>query len=290
MNIIPNELKININTTIPGFQKITYLPSMTIKNISKNDKKVYFNPLVKLNKSLIEKIPESFRIKEFFSENLFQSLLNYMKQYPVKNLNQATFKGIVDNNIEITLSTIFPENSVIYISGNSYVIVDYQWNIGDWKMNVINKDSLKSFKELNKLPNSVIYGKNYDGLINQKGGFKNNNPYISNTSAYNPYYPPYYPPYNPYYPPYKNKKKFEDKDKAELAYFINIDMELHPGETISLDEKKKYKCVNKWNKVRKSYSIFTGKPYIIPPIYPKKTIKTIKNKNNSNRFTRKLRN
>jgi hypothetical protein len=42
--------------------------------------------------------------KEGGMKNLFQSLLNYMKQYPVKNLKQATFKGLIDNNIQITLS------------------------------------------------------------------------------------------------------------------------------------------------------------------------------------------
>ena len=37
MPIIPNEIIITINTSIPGYQKIKYTPSMTIKNISNND-------------------------------------------------------------------------------------------------------------------------------------------------------------------------------------------------------------------------------------------------------------
>ena len=50
MTTIPNELIININTSIPGYQKIKYIPSMTIKNIDKDDKTIRFDPLIKLNK------------------------------------------------------------------------------------------------------------------------------------------------------------------------------------------------------------------------------------------------
>ena len=47
MNTIPNQLKITINTTIPGSQSLYYIPSMTIPNTEKET--VQFNPLVKLN-------------------------------------------------------------------------------------------------------------------------------------------------------------------------------------------------------------------------------------------------
>ena len=39
MTTIPNELIITINTSIPGYQKIRYTPSMTLKN--SNDKTIY---------------------------------------------------------------------------------------------------------------------------------------------------------------------------------------------------------------------------------------------------------
>ena len=64
---IPNELKITINTSIPGFQSIRYKPSMTLKD-DKDSNSVRFNPLVKLDKSVIEKVPENLRIKEFFNK------------------------------------------------------------------------------------------------------------------------------------------------------------------------------------------------------------------------------
>ena len=68
MNIVPNELNITINTSIPGYQKIKYNPTMTIKNISSDDRKVNFNPLVKLSKVFIDKTPEDLRQKQFFNK------------------------------------------------------------------------------------------------------------------------------------------------------------------------------------------------------------------------------
>ena len=96
--IVPNQLNITINTSVPGFQKITYKPSMTIKDISKDDKIVQFDPLVKLNQTIIDKIPENLRKKQFFNKDLFKSLIAYtnanqsifssMSSPPVKNLKQ----------------------------------------------------------------------------------------------------------------------------------------------------------------------------------------------------------
>ena len=51
MSTIPNQLNITIRTSIPGYQKVQYKPSMTIKNIGKDDSSVKFNPLIKLQKS-----------------------------------------------------------------------------------------------------------------------------------------------------------------------------------------------------------------------------------------------
>ena len=46
MATIPNQLNITINTSIPGYQKVIYKPSMTIENISSDDNSVRFNPLI----------------------------------------------------------------------------------------------------------------------------------------------------------------------------------------------------------------------------------------------------
>ena len=112
---------------------------MIIKNISNDDSTVRFNPMIKLSKSIIDKVPENLRKKQFFNKGLFDSLINYTNGYPAKNLNQATREGYVDNNIKVTLASILPDNSVIYIGGNPYVIADLQWTSGSWKIDTKKK-------------------------------------------------------------------------------------------------------------------------------------------------------
>lgn len=181
-NIIPDQLNITIRTSVPGYQKIEYKPSMTIKDI--DEKSVRFNPLIKLNKSLINKIPAQYKIKQFFNKGLFQSLLNYNGGTPLKNIIQAKYDGYIDNNIKVTLETIFPTNSVIYIGKNPYVIGDIQWTSGDWKLEVkqkkeeidlnkitdprlygelLNEEIIKGVKQLSELPKDSLTGNNYNG-------------------------------------------------------------------------------------------------------------------------------
>ena len=180
--IYPDQLNIIIRTSVPGYQKIEYKPSMTIKD--SDEKSVKFNPLIKLHQSTIDKIPQEYRIKEFFNKGLFQSLLNYNGGTPAKNLVQATRYGYVDNNINVTLNSIFPTGSVIYIGKTPYVIADHQWTTGDWKIEIkqkkqqidpnkvvdpqlytqLVKDEIISGEEqLNQLPESIIVGNNYSG-------------------------------------------------------------------------------------------------------------------------------
>ena len=197
---IPNELRIMINTSIPGFQKILYKPSMSVKGVSKDSKSVYFNPLIELNQSVINKIPENVRIKEFFNKGLFQSLINYTNKTPAPNLTQATRWGYVDNNIRTTINSIFPPNSVIYIDNKAYVIVDTQWTTGDWKIDlkinrgeidinkikdpylynvIVNQNIQTGRQQLATLPQSLIYGPNFVGS-------KNNQPTLPNTQQQQP--------------------------------------------------------------------------------------------------------
>ena len=53
---IPNTLTITINTSVPGYQTIKYKPDMTIKSIDKDEKTIWFDPLVPLNQSIIDKV------------------------------------------------------------------------------------------------------------------------------------------------------------------------------------------------------------------------------------------
>ena len=150
--IIPNELKITINTSIPGFQIIKYNSSMTTKDKDKNQ--VCFNPLVKLDKNVIQKIPERIRITEFFNKGLFESLINSHGMTKEKTLKEATRKGYVDNNIKVTLDTIFPTGSIIYINSQPYSIADIQWTKGDWKVDT--KEKPVEFNT-SKINNPLVY-------------------------------------------------------------------------------------------------------------------------------------
>ena len=182
--IIPNQLNVIINTSVPGYQKIEYKPYMTIPDISKDDKKIMFNPLFKLSKSYVDKVPENLRKKQFFNKGLFDSLLNFTNGIKANTLLQATRNGFVDNNIKITLDAIFPENSVLYINKKPYTIADFQWSKGNWKIDTkIKKSQLDSSKitdpalyqtvvkdeiisgenQLQSLPPGIIYGTNYTG-------------------------------------------------------------------------------------------------------------------------------
>lgn len=180
--IVPDQLNITIRTSIPGYQSIEYKPSMTIKD--SDAKGVQFDPLLRLNKSKIDTIPTEYRIKQFFNKGLFQSLKNYNGGTPAKSLLQATRNGTVDNNIKVTLDTIFPVNSVIYIGNKPYAIGDTQWTSGDWKIDVkqkkveidpnkitdpqlytqlVREEIISGEEQLSKLPKSLITGNNYSG-------------------------------------------------------------------------------------------------------------------------------
>jgi hypothetical protein len=181
-NVIPDQLNITIRTSIPGYQKIEYKPSMTIKD--SDSKGVQFYPLIKLDKSKISKMPDEYKVKQFFNRGLFQSLLNYNGGTPAKNLNYATRAGYVDNNIKVTLDTIFPVNSVIYIGKQPYAIGDFQWTSGDWKLEVkqkkqeidlskiknpqlytqlVSEEIISGEQQLSELPQNLLVGNNYRG-------------------------------------------------------------------------------------------------------------------------------
>jgi len=193
MTSVPNELKITINTNIPGFQTIKYKPYMTLPN-DRNDGSVKFNPLVKLNPSIIKSLPSNIQVSEFFNKGLFQSLINSHGLVKAKTLIEATNDGYVDNNINITLETLFPSNGIIYINKQPYAIADVQWTKGDWRIDkkiqqipqlessrirdpylynsVVKDEIISGENELQQLPNDVIYGANYIGPPNLASGIK----------------------------------------------------------------------------------------------------------------------
>ena len=141
---IPNTLTIFINTNIRGSNKLIYKPSMTVPNIS-NDKKnesVNFDPIIKYYKKIIDDIPinapKEEKYTQFFKKNLFQSFISKTiantNQPKGMTLYKATQSGFIDNNIKLTLDTLFKENTPFYIKGKEYIINDYSWIKGDWRI------------------------------------------------------------------------------------------------------------------------------------------------------------
>jgi hypothetical protein len=193
MTAVPNELKITINTSIPGFQTIRYKPFMTLPD-DKNDNAVQFNPLVKLKPSIIKSLPENVQKREFFNKGLFQSLINSHGLIRDRSLVEATNNGNVDNNIRVTLDTLFPTNSILYINKQPYVIADVQWTKGDWKIDkkiqqfpelesgritdpylyrtIVKDEIISGENELQQLPKEIVYGANYTGPVNVAAGVK----------------------------------------------------------------------------------------------------------------------
>jgi hypothetical protein len=180
---IPNTLNIVINTSIPGFQSIKYKPNMTIPDF-KSDNSVSFDPLIELEKKVIDKVPQEFRVKQFFNRGLFNSLLNLHNKSPLSSLNEAVYYGYVDNNIGLTLDTLFPVNGLIYIDKQPYRIADIQWRKGDWRItpkvidmprldpnkvtdpflyqSIIQDELISGEEQLSELPDNVVFGPNYN--------------------------------------------------------------------------------------------------------------------------------
>ena len=137
---IPNSLSITLLTKIPGFQKIKYKPSMTIPDDDKNEI-VYFNPLIKINKYAINKIPQN-TLKQFFNRGLYDSLLyeslslNHLENLKNISLKEAKQKGYVDNNIQLTLETLFKPDNVIYIGKKPYVISNNIFDNSSWNLDI----------------------------------------------------------------------------------------------------------------------------------------------------------
>jgi len=135
----PNTLTIFINTRIRGYPKIKYEPDMSVPKIKSET--VYFNPLVKLNKSVSLRTPpgypETEKLTQFFNKSDFNGLVGrniasgFQKKY---TLEEATKNGIVDNNINVTLDILFKKNNKFYIKGNPYTIFSHEWINGDWQI------------------------------------------------------------------------------------------------------------------------------------------------------------
>jgi hypothetical protein len=200
---IPNTLTITINTSVPGYQTIKYTPDMTIKNTS--ERTVWFDPLVPLEKSVIDKVPENIRVLEFFNKGLFESLINAHGNKKQMTLEQAKRNKIIDNNIQVTLNVLFPTNGILYIKGEPYAIADLQWTRSDWKIDrkikdipqvdvnkisdpitynaIIKNEVQEANRQLQQLPKDLIYGANFNKETEELSSIDREKELIDNAKA-----------------------------------------------------------------------------------------------------------
>lgn len=171
MSSIPNTLTILINTPIRGSSKLIYKPVMTVP-LEKKDRKqgenVLFTPLIKLDTAVIDTIPPNYPKSElftqFFDNSEFNSLINRTlgkKMQKIRTLEEATDEGIVDNNIRLTLDTLFKENNSFFVKDHEYLINNYSWATGDWKL-----DTKKFMQNFARTYNA--YGANTNSLYYQR--------------------------------------------------------------------------------------------------------------------------
>ena len=163
---IPNSLIIFIKTRIPNYYKFNYEPYMTVPG--SKSQTVFFDPLVKYYTGPIQNLPSNspndLLYTQFFQSNEFDSMINrilsdfrYMQKR--KTLKQSTEEGIVDNNIEITINTLFKPNGVFYINKKPYTIIEKKWSKGSWKLDskpidkLLEQNNYLSLKDIEKLAN-----------------------------------------------------------------------------------------------------------------------------------------
>lgn len=167
---VPNQLNINIRTSIPGHQFIQFKGENLKLDLGKDYQSVLFNPTLKLPQEIIKKIPENIRKTQFFKKGYYESLMNYIKTKTsfkqTNSLSHAIQNGFIDNNIEFTLDCLFPENGVIYIGNRPFVIIDKQWTKGDWNIDIKNKpveitsnDIKNPFLKAAIVQNEILAGK-----------------------------------------------------------------------------------------------------------------------------------
>jgi hypothetical protein len=155
----PNTLTIFINTRLRGYPKIKYEPDMTIPKTKSQT--VYFNPLIKLNNETVNTIPPGYpateKFVQFFNKNEYESLLgrNIADTSQKKiTLEEATHMGIIDNNIKVTLNTLFNKNNLFYIHGKPNTILSYEWINGDW---MVDKKSFEKKIVQNVYGRGLLY-------------------------------------------------------------------------------------------------------------------------------------
>ena len=138
---IPNSLIVYIKTRIPNFYKVNYEPFMTVPKDKSHT--VYFDPLVKYYEGPVKNIPtgapKEALYTQFFEAAEFDTMINrilsdfrYMQK--PRDLQKAYDEHIIDNNMNITLKTLFKNDNLFYINNKPYTIVGSHWDKNNWQI------------------------------------------------------------------------------------------------------------------------------------------------------------
>ena len=141
---------------------LNYEPNMTIPN--ERITPICFDPLVELDQSIVNDIPlnepKDQLYTQFFRRNEFNSLLKRTlgnDLSPMYNFKTAIREDIPNNNIKVTLDTLFKSGNPFYINGTPYSINSYNWIPGDWEI------GSKPFADnrIRYMPYGMLYPVNY---------------------------------------------------------------------------------------------------------------------------------
>lgn len=148
---IPNSLTIIINTKLPNYYKLNFDPSMSVPKTKSHT--VYFDPLVKYNWSAINTLPagspKDAILSQFFEPNQFDSMINrilssFFTMQKERTIEESRDQNIINNNIELTLKTLFKVNNILYLNGAPYTIVNMNWRQNNWEIDKKPLDKLLS--------------------------------------------------------------------------------------------------------------------------------------------------
>ena len=117
---IPNILIIDIKTRISDHFTIKYKPNMTMPK--EEGKYIYFDPLI-YNKDAV-------MTEEFFDKNKFETMMNrILSRFSSMQPKRVSLEqGIIENNIKVTLQSLFGPGKLFYIDEKPYTIIDYKWD------------------------------------------------------------------------------------------------------------------------------------------------------------------
>ena len=75
--------------------------------------------------------------------------------------------------------------------------------------------------------------------------------------------------------------------ESSISYHITLDVEFIKGTSVTKEQIEQSKCTSKWNAVRKAFANFTGRKYVVKPVYSYDVTKKNYEGVNDNNITRK---